>query len=343
MEPITLNIIEVSHVSDINTAKRKAKTFASAIGFNNIIMEKIGLTVSELSSNLIKHAGGGKIIISKIEKDRQLGIKIESVDDGPGIMDLKQALINGFSSSGTLGYGLGTVIRLMDEVDFKAESQIGGGSHIICKKWLRKHSWSDKLCPLDISVASRPHKSCRMNGDAFIIKKWEKYVLVGIIDGIGHGEHAHKAAQTARRYVETHYDQTLLNVFQGINRICQPTRGVVMALARINWLDEEISYASVGNIESRVFGGSHQLNFIARRGILGVSNPKPQIIEGRWNQNHILVLFSDGLRSHWNWESFSHLLDRPAAPFARELLNQLAKDNDDATVLVIKEAMGNFE
>ena len=75
-----------------------------------------------------------------------------------------------------------------------------------------------------------------------------------MIDGLGHGELARRASQTARRYVEHHFDQPLVNIFRGADRACRATRGVVMALARFDMVSRKVTIASVGNIEVRLIG-----------------------------------------------------------------------------------------
>ncbi len=52
-----------------------------------------------------------------------------------------------------------------------------------------------------------------------------------VIDGIGHGQFATKATQSARRYVETHFDQALDHILRGVGRACRATRGVGITLA----------------------------------------------------------------------------------------------------------------
>ena len=51
-----------------------------------------------------------------------------------------------------------------------------------------------------------------------------------------------------------------------------------------------------------------------------------------------MVMHSDGLRTHWGWGEFPNLLRQSASAAAEELLRKLARDQDDATVLVIRKA-----
>ena len=162
-------------------------------------------------------------------------------------------------------------------------------------------------------------------------------VLVGIIDGLGHGQFAHRAAQTARHYVENHFDLSLGQIFCGVNRACRATRGLVMALACFDWGQGRLTFASVGNIEVRVFPSSKSFHFLVRRGILGLNAPQAVVAEHPWPLENVMVLHSDGLSTHWGWKDFPDLADKPASVAAQTLLRALAKDQDDATVIVVRK------
>src|SRR5215471_8678078 len=91
-----------------------------------------------------------------------------------------------------------------------------------------QHSTQSAMA-LDCGAATRTHPLMTVNGDAFVLKQWSTGALVGVIDGLGHGQCAHQAAQTAWQYVENHFDQPLGTIFRGAGHVCQATRGVVMA------------------------------------------------------------------------------------------------------------------
>ena len=108
--------------------------------------------------------------------------------------DVDQALADGFSTAGSLGYGLGTVNRLMDELDITSYQGPGSGTGIVCRRWLREQPGSATACPLAFGAATRPHPHMAENGDAFVIKQWAESALVGVVDGLGHGQFACRAA-----------------------------------------------------------------------------------------------------------------------------------------------------
>ncbi len=337
MGSLSPQIVEVLHCSDVGAARRAAKALAESIGFDRAACEEIALAITELATNLIKHAQGGKLLLTPLAEGARGGLQIESQDTGPGIADVEQALGDRFSTAGTRGTGLGAVNRLMDELDITPER--GRGTRIVCRKWVRQHAASLRPCPLAFGVATRPRNPGADNGDAFVVKRWAESALVGIIDGLGHGQFAHRAAQAARQYVEGHFDRPLDQIFRGVGRACRATRGVVMALARFDWERGRLAFASVGNIEVRIFPHSEPFHFFIRRGVIGLNAPNAVVTEHPWLPEHMLVLHSDGLRTRWGWKDFPRLADQPATTLAREFLRLLAKEEDDATVIVVKNVI----
>lgn len=328
--------VPVTGASDIRIARNTARQLASALSFDEVRAEEIALAASELASNLVKHTvDGGVLEIIPLQDGTRHGLQILSLDQGPGIADVEAAIADGVSTTGSLGYGLGAVNRLMDTLEI-GHRQDGPGTKIACTRWIRTEGRHPLLDRISIGIASRPHRQMPVNGDAYVVKKWETHVLLGVIDGVGHGEGAHQAARQARHYVETHCDQPLDQLFRGVGRVCRGPRGVVMALARVDLDRETLSFASIGNIEARTFGIHAPMNFVMRRGILGASAPSPVVTDHRWTSGHILVLQSDGVASRWRWTDIPALEEKSAETLAWEILRQWGKDEDDATVAVLK-------
>jgi anti-sigma regulatory factor (Ser/Thr protein kinase) len=329
--------ITVLHDSDVGEARRAAKLLAGKLGFDVIAAEEIALAVIELATNLVKHARDGRLTLAAVERSARAGVEVVSEDAGPGIADVERALTGGYSTSGGRGMGLGAVNRLMDEFD--VQSGYRRGTRVICRKWRRDHPAAVGRCPLAFGVATRPRTFGDANGDAFVVRQWGTNALVGVIDGLGHGQFAHRAAQSARHYVESHFDQPLDEVFRGTARACRATRGVVMALARFDWRAGVVRAASVGNVEIRVFPRSGETYFPVRRGVIGLSAPGAIVTERPWDRGSTMVMHSDGLRSHWGWGDFPDLPAQDASAAAESLLRALARGQDDATVLVVKKAL----
>ena len=336
MPPPRSQTFEVRAPSDVGAARRAARAAARELGFELKAAEELALAMTELATNLLKHARAGKLSLRPLSQGHRVGLEVESLDQGPGILEARRVLADGFSTTGTRGTGLGAVNRLMDEFDLDSHPD---GTRITCRKWRRAHQPSPRPCPLSFGVATRPYPGCAQNGDAFVLCQWEESALVGVIDGLGHGPGAHRAAEAARQYAESHYDLPLARLFAGVGRACQATRGVVMALARFDWAERTLAFGSVGDIEVRVSPRGAGPTAPVQRGILGLNAPQVRVSQQPWDEGHVLVLHSDGLRSHWGWKDFPGLLEKPAPVIAKRLLQALASERDDATVLVVRKAM----
>jgi anti-sigma regulatory factor (Ser/Thr protein kinase)/serine/threonine protein phosphatase PrpC len=327
-------LIEVTWQGDVREACDSARQLALTIGFPTAHGDEIELAVKELATNLLKHASRGSIKLLSVAGEGRSGIQIEAEDRGLGIADIDRAITDGYSTAGGLGLGLGTVNRLMDE--FEIHSQPGAGTHIVCQRWLRPERSNQLAGELEFGAASRPRRGEPENGDAFLFRQWEGFALTGVIDGLGHGVFAQRAAQTGRQYIENHFDQPLDSLFRGVGRACRSTRGVVMALARFDCGKQKLTLASIGNVEMRLFGSEQKFSPVVRRGILGLNAPNPFCFDHPWKGDCVLVLHSDGLSTHWTLNDFPEILSESPAKAAYRLLAALGKPDDDATVVVVR-------
>jgi anti-sigma regulatory factor (Ser/Thr protein kinase) len=275
---------------DCAAVQQSVRESAIALGFGPTEAEEIVLAVAELASNIVKHAGQGILSLRSEPMGGRMGIEISALDKGPGMSDVNRCLADGYSTAGGLGYGLGAINRLMDEVEI--HSCAGTGTQITCRRWLRSEPNPLSSSPWDIGVATRPRRSALENGDAFVIRRWNEKLLVGVIDGLGHGQLAQHAALAAQQYVQCHYDLPLDKLFAGAGRACRGTRGAVMALARFE-SHGRILFASLGNIEARAFGRSQKVPFHVKRGILGLEERNVTVQDYNWLPGAVLVLHSD--------------------------------------------------
>lgn len=126
--------IKLFDQSDKEQVIMTARCLAVEVGFDETNQVLIATAASELATNIVKYAKEGEVILKIIQRDRQLGIEIIARDDGPGIRDIEQVMQDNFSTSkGSLGLGLPSVQRIMDE--FKIESQQGHGTIVSTLKW----------------------------------------------------------------------------------------------------------------------------------------------------------------------------------------------------------------
>jgi serine/threonine-protein kinase RsbT len=129
-----LHIPIVSEV-DIVTARQRGRAVAAELGFASSEQALIATAISELARNIIQYAGRGQVEITVEHKGGRTGIGVVASDQGPGIPDLQRALEDGFSTGKGLGLGLPGTKRIMD--DFELVSDVGKGTRVAVKKWVR--------------------------------------------------------------------------------------------------------------------------------------------------------------------------------------------------------------
>jgi serine/threonine-protein kinase RsbT len=125
--------VAINSDQDIVTARQKGRALAMEAGFSTGDATLIATAISELARNIVSYARRGEITLKIVNASVRQGILIVASDNGPGIPDIRQAMRDGFSTSGSLGLGLPGVRRLMDE--FEITSQPGKGTMVAVKKW----------------------------------------------------------------------------------------------------------------------------------------------------------------------------------------------------------------
>ncbi|WP_419960051.1 anti-sigma regulatory factor [Psychrobacillus sp. BM2] len=120
---------------DIVAARQLGRNEAKDVGFGTVDQARITTAISELARNIYLYAGKGKIEIRQITEGNLRGLLVIASDKGPGIVDVRKVMEDGYTTSGGLGAGLPGVKRLMD--DFKIETVLGEGTTISASKLLR--------------------------------------------------------------------------------------------------------------------------------------------------------------------------------------------------------------
>src|SRR5919106_1710770 len=98
-------------------ARFAARGLADRVGFTEIDSYRVGLVAAELATNLVKHARAGEVLLRAACDDSGPELELLAVDRGPGMANISASLVDGHSTTGSAGIGLGAVRRLSEEVD----------------------------------------------------------------------------------------------------------------------------------------------------------------------------------------------------------------------------------
>jgi serine/threonine-protein kinase RsbT len=126
-------IILLKTGEDVVRLRQLLRTQVVAIKLSLVDQTKYVTAASELARNVLDYGGGGEARVQRLSDGMKQGIRIEFIDQGPGIADLELALKDGYTSGGGMGLGLGGARRLSDE--FAIDTRPGEGTHITITKW----------------------------------------------------------------------------------------------------------------------------------------------------------------------------------------------------------------
>jgi phosphoserine phosphatase RsbX len=194
------------------------------------------------------------------------------------------------------------------------------------------------LRTIDWAVASRELPGQNVCGDCHIIKAVDGGVLASVMDGLGHGEEARVAVETAARIIEEHSDWPLEWLIRRCHEALAHTRGAVMTLVRLNVLLSELTWLGIGNVEAVLFRASSQTTSTAERavlhsGLVGYRLTQVQPDSVSITPGDLLIIVTDGIALE-----FHKTLVRSDSPqqIADGILKRHFKGNDDALVLVLR-------
>ncbi len=306
----------------------------------------ISTVVSELGTNILKFAGSGSVTLARVQDEGHDAIQVVAKDSGPGIRDVASALVEGYSTSGTLGLGLSAVRRIMSSLQI--HTQPGQGTTVIAAKWLdpapgRPQRSSTRiaatkparLLQTEHASLNRPCPGQKVSGDLTLVREEGTSLLVGVIDVSGHGPEAHALATELGVALSAVTILDLEALLRALHERCRGTRGAAAGLAIINRASQHLIFAGIGNVHIRVFGKKHW-HGVSRDGILGerMRNVLPQTV--MLEPGNLVVVASDGCSESAKTRVLIPGTPLSAAQIAEKLLSDTAKSTDDASCVVVK-------
>jgi phosphoserine phosphatase RsbX len=173
------------------------------------------------------------------------------------------------------------------------------------------------------------------SGDGHLVVRRPLRTLIAVIDGLGHGPEAHRAATAAIAAIAQIPDAPLPSLFEHCNGALRRTRGVVMTIASIA-ADGQMEWMGVGNVEAIVVRSAapdrHEA-IVARGGVVGYRMPPLYPGGTHLGAGDMLVMATDGIRS-----GFAGSVDPALSPqvIASRILEEHGRGYDDALVLVAR-------
>lgn len=313
---------------DVPVARRRAVALACAIGLNETQVGQVALITTEMATNVVKHAGQGGLLIAKLVQEVQ-GISLIAWDCGRG-MHVSSSIVDGVSTSATLGTGLGAISRLASRYDIYSSPKLGTVvSAAVCATSLTN---TDRFALGGVSVPIPGELEC---GDSWDAACEQDVVSLIVVDGLGHGP---GAAEAARSVVDAFREQPFdppAVILERAHRFARPTRGAAASIVRIESACDTVIFAGIGNVGGVVLKDGKGAHMLSQHGTLGHAVRRIHEESYALPTEARVILASDGLKSHWDLTPYTNLALQAPITIAALLWRDFARGRDDATAVVV--------
>jgi hypothetical protein len=175
------------------------------------------------------------------------------------------------------------------------------------------------------------------SGDRCHVGTFKGGTLVAVVDGLGHGREAARAARAAVQCLKGHEEESVTALAKRCHERLTKTRGVVMSLASFHADDGTLTWLGIGNIEGVVVriagnGPGHQ-SLLVRGGVVGARLPVLQAQSIPISPGDLLIVATDGVRAGFG-DAVSGR--EPPDQLARQIMATYGTGTDDALVLVAR-------
>jgi anti-sigma regulatory factor (Ser/Thr protein kinase) len=328
-------ILPISDASLAGEARRVAVRLAEEIGMDETDRGAVAITVTEMATNIVKHAGRGSIVCQRLGANDRRGIRFLAIDKGPGIRNISTALKDGYSTAGTGGNGLGAVRRLSTSFDIYSAPE--RGTCIMADFWFQRKARSDQNLQLGVvSLALRGESVC---GDGWFFKTNHNTAWLMVADGLGHGLFAAEAAREAERVLAEATSDSPAAIMADVHHALKKTRGAAAAITAIDWRKRSLAFAGLGNISAVLANRDSSRGLASHNGTAGHQMSKIQEFTFPWTVDSTLIMHSDGLGSRWNLNDYPGLLNKHPSLIAAVLYRDFSRERDDVTVLAVKNSV----
>jgi anti-sigma regulatory factor (Ser/Thr protein kinase) len=323
----------ISEDTQVGEARRRAVAFARMMGLSETKTSNVGIIVTELASNLVKHARQGEIILNQIPYHDSVGIEILSLNRKAGMANVAECLRDGYSTAGSPGTGLGAIKRLSDEFDIHSSPELGTAvlARIFSEGSVRtKH-------PLKVGAVSLAKANETVCGDGWEFEESKERSILMVADGLGHGPLAAEASKEALLSFHEHHNESPASIVHSTNLSLKKTRGAAVAVASIDQRAQFIFFSGLGNIGATVvFTPEKSKSFASQNGTAGAQAKRIQEHKIDWSPKALLIMYSDGLVGHWKLEKYPGLINKDPSLIAGILYRDFNRGTDDITVVVAK-------
>ena len=329
-------IFTVADRSYFALLKKDIHALAAEVSFSSERAGRVDIIVAELVSNLVKHGTGGHLIAKKIlDVSHGAGIELISIDNGPGIDNVKKMMEDGESTKNTLGQGLGAMQRLSDQ--FEIYTQKDWGTILMTRIFKEEISAYKKPSPVALSSIVLPKPGEQLCGDGFFYRLTKDKLSIIVGDGLGHGPEAAKAVNAAIEAFKNNEENDPVEIIRMLHESVKRTRGLVATVAVFNFKEKCWSICGVGNIAARMSSFISTKAYMSYNGIIGHNIPRSmKIHEVPYEPGQTILLCSDGIKTRWDLSKYPAIGKNDLSILTAAIYKDHSRNTDDSSVIAVK-------
>lgn len=320
--------MQIADASQVGAARRAADELARSLGFDETTAGHVSLIVIEAGTNLVKHGGGGQILLRGVDEVDRRHVEIVALDRGPGMANVARWQDD--------GPGLGVLRRLSCELDIY--SRVGHGTAVLARV-------GERTC----EPGAHGHRGIEVGGFCIAMPgedtcgdAWEEESRIGgttllVADGLGHGPAAAEAAEESVKAFRALRGRSPAERVDAIHAALRSTRGAAVAVADVDLETRVVRFAGLGNISARLVGEGRVRHLVSHNGTAGHAARQIDEFTYPWAARDLLIMHSDGLASQRDLDGYPGLADRHPSLVAAVLYRDFTRGRDDVAVVVARE------
>ncbi|OLL29125.1 anti-sigma regulatory factor [Burkholderia sp. SRS-W-2-2016] len=270
---------EIADPSQISFARRGIGELAQRVGCSETAIGRLAIVVTECATNQLKHAQRGELLARTLHAlapdsspAARAGVELLAIDNGPGIHDLHACFVDGYTTAGSPGTGMGAINRLADELDVWSAPGLGTILRVVV--WADGGAATNSVAnsvtngatngaattadpaaplaefaastgshagshtatatpPVEYGAINLPLQGEILCGDGWSCGYADGEFTVMVADGLGHGPLAHQAARAAVDNFAQLGPSSVEQIVVAAHQALRPTRGAALGVARI--------------------------------------------------------------------------------------------------------------
>jgi anti-sigma regulatory factor (Ser/Thr protein kinase) len=335
---VAAHSVVVIDETQVAEARRVAARCAAAAGFSEADTGRVALAATEIATNLVKHGGGGELIVRPVDDQGVIAPSVEllALDKGAGMPDVALCVADGYSTAGSHGIGLGAVARA--SATFDIYSRRGIGTVLLSRITAGRPAPPRPPDGFLHGVVSVPYPGEAECGDQWGFASSPQRGLVLVADGLGHGPLAAHAARCAREVFLEHQALGPADIVTRMHDALRSTRGAAVAVTEIDVASGGVRHCGLGNVGASIVAPSGVRQLVSHNGSAGHQGLRIQEFTYAWPRDALFIAHSDGITTRWRMDVYPGLERRHPGVVAGLLYRDARRERDDVTVFALRVA-----